>query len=250
MNSYLEDYSVKSICRGYARNKKEGRYTCLVCGQGFERGRVYEVDGDFYTASRAVRHHANTAHGNRFERLLFTDSKYNTLTAHQKALLQMLARGMSDAEIAASTGTTAATVRRQRFMFREKAKQAKMYLAIYEGLQEAKTPENEAFLPVHEGVRMLDDRFAITRQESEKIVKNAFSSTQPLRLKHLPVKEKKKVAVLQLIAGEFEKGKDYTEKQVNALLKAVYPDYVTLRRYLIEYGYMDRENDGSRYWVR
>ncbi|MBJ6950597.1 DUF2087 domain-containing protein, partial [Vibrio cholerae] len=29
-----------------------------------------------------------------------------------------------------------------------------------------------------------------------------------------------------------------------------YPDFVTLRRYLIEYGFLDRTDDGSQYWVK
>jgi hypothetical protein len=30
----------------------------------------------------------------------------------------------------------------------------------------------------------------------------------------------------------------------------VYDDYVTVRRYLIEYGFLDRKDDGSQYWLK
>ena len=40
------------------------------------------------------------------------------------------------------------------------------------------------------------------------------------------------------------------EKEVNEILKTVYTDYVMLRRYLIELGYMDRNKDGSTYWLK
>jgi hypothetical protein len=57
-------------------------------------------------------------------------------------------------------------------------------------------------------------------------------------------------AVLQEIADEFQRGQAYTEKEVNQILKAVNDDYVTVRRYLIEYGYLDRKPDGSQYWLK
>ena len=77
-----------------------------------------------------------------------------------------------------------------------------------------------------------------------------FASMQPLRLKTFPPKEKKKVVILRTIAKEFEEGIRYSEVQVNEILKDIYPDYVTLRRYLIEYGYLERTRDGSAYWKK
>ncbi len=34
------------------------------------------------------------------------------------------------------------------------------------------------------------------------------------------------------------------------ILKPIYHDYVMIRRYLIEYGFLDRHRDGSAYWVK
>ena len=48
----------------------------------------------------------------------------------------------------------------------------------------------------------------------------------------------------------FEKGKSYTEFEVNEILKPVYDDYVILRRYLVDYGYLDRLDNGTSYWVK
>ena len=64
-----------------------------------------------------------------------------------------------------------------------------------------------------------------------------------------PSKQKKKVTVLRHLLKRFDVRREYTEKEVNEILKTAYPDYVTLRRYLIEYGFMGRVRDGSRYWV-
>lgn len=69
-------------------------------------------------------------------------------------------------------------------------------------------------------------------------------------LKNYPAKEKKKIIILAEISKNFSKGKNYSEKEVNVILKRIYEDYVTLRRALIEYGFIQRSNDCSSYWVK
>lgn len=71
-----------------------------------------------------------------------------------------------------------------------------------------------------------------------------------MRLRQFPAKEKRKAVVLTVLAELFVKEKIYTEKEINEILKAVYTDFATLRRYLIDYRYLDRKSDGSAYWVR
>ena len=66
------------------------------------------------------------------------------------------------------------------------------------------------------------------------------------RLKTLPAKQSRQLAVYDLIAQRFVPGVRYTEGEVNRELMAVYDDYVTLRRGLIDYGLMDRAN--GEYW--
>lgn len=95
------------------------------------------------------------------------------------------------------------------------------------------------------------DKFDITPEEEEKILNNVFSSLTPLKLKVISSKAKKKAVIFKKIAEQFEKGKKYTEMDVNAVLKQIYPeDHSTLRRGLIEMGYMDRKSDGSEYWLK
>jgi hypothetical protein len=69
------------------------------------------------------------------------------------------------------------------------------------------------------------------------------------RLTQLPQKEKKWLVILRWLAGRFEPGARYTEKQVNAILTEVHEDYATLRRNLVEYGFMRRERGGGQYWL-
>lgn len=56
--------------------------------------------------------------------------------------------------------------------------------------------------------------------------------------------------ILRQVAAQFESGRTYTEREVNEILKAIWDDFATMRRYLVEYGYLDRAADGSSYWKR
>ena len=66
------------------------------------------------------------------------------------------------------------------------------------------------------------------------------------RLKEIPTQLKKQRIVLRRLAQEFEPGVHYTEKQVNETLKQFYPDFATLRRYLVDNKLMAR--DTRLYW--
>jgi len=66
------------------------------------------------------------------------------------------------------------------------------------------------------------------------------------RLKTLPAKQSRQLAVYDLIAQRFIPGVRYTELEVNRQLMGIYDDYVTLRRGLIDFGLMDRA--AGEYW--
>jgi len=68
------------------------------------------------------------------------------------------------------------------------------------------------------------------------------------RLKQIPSKPKKLMAVLRWLASRFEPGVRYTEREVNAIIEQVYPDYATLRRELVESHFLQREGGGGLYW--
>lgn len=69
------------------------------------------------------------------------------------------------------------------------------------------------------------------------------------RLTQMPTKEKKWLVVLRWLATKFEPDIRYTEKQVNAILTEIHDDYATMRRNLVEYGFMRRERGGGDYWL-
>ena len=69
------------------------------------------------------------------------------------------------------------------------------------------------------------------------------------RLRQWPARNKVQRMAAALLAGRFEAGRDYSEKDVNFLLMDghTFADWALLRRRLVDWGYMAREADGSRY---
>lgn len=200
----------------------------------------------------AIEAHIEDEHDGAFTQLIEGGAKYNTFTDTQKALLVLFEQGYSDVEIAHKLGIKAATVRHQKFTFREKAKQAKYYLAVYEevfGDRERKRGADD-IVDIPNSVTMLDDRYVLTEKEKSRILQAEFESLAPLRLKKFPIKAKKQVAVLSRIAEEFELGRTYSYQEMRDILKPISDDYSFFTRYLVDYGFMDRTKDGSQYWLK
>ncbi len=69
-------------------------------------------------------------------------------------------------------------------------------------------------------------------------------------LKRIPSKQAKLGLVLRWIATKFEADRLYTEPEVNTIIKTVFPsDHTTLRRDLVDYGFLRRERGGGKYWL-
>ncbi|MEU6998373.1 DUF2087 domain-containing protein [Nonomuraea sp. NPDC046570] len=66
------------------------------------------------------------------------------------------------------------------------------------------------------------------------------------RLRAIPTKRDKRLVVLHHIAGIFEPGTRYPEKDVDVALRAFHDDYVALRRHLIEEELLSRRD--NVYW--
>lgn len=67
------------------------------------------------------------------------------------------------------------------------------------------------------------------------------------RLKQIPMSRKKRDVILTFLADRFEVGRRYTEKEVTEIITRHHEDYATLRRELIDGGWMEREN--GVYWL-
>lgn len=242
--------SLESIKVGFVDKGNDGM-VCLICGKTVEKGRVYPDDGRFYEAEKYMQRHIAHAHGSVFDYLLQMDKKYTGLTDLQKTLLGYFHQGLSDAEIVkTSGGGSASTIRNHRFSLREREKQAKVFLAIMELLEEKRMDQTSKLVEVPRTAKMVDERFAVTEDERDKFIKIYFKEGPDGPLSEFPSKEKRKIVILRHIMKRFDSEKRYTEKEINDILHSIYDDYVTLRRYLIEYGLMDRTADGSQYWAK
>ncbi|MFJ7915668.1 MULTISPECIES: DUF2087 domain-containing protein [unclassified Lysinibacillus] len=69
-------------------------------------------------------------------------------------------------------------------------------------------------------------------------------------MQSFPSKEKRKIILRQYIVTKFEVGRKYNEKEIVSFLKPIHSDYVSIRRYLIAYGFLDRSDDCITYWVK
>ncbi|MBW4443118.1 MAG: metalloregulator ArsR/SmtB family transcription factor [Plectolyngbya sp. WJT66-NPBG17] len=77
----------------------------------------------------------------------------------------------------------------------------------------------------------------------EKVLKNFLEGD---RLREIPASRKKRWVVLKWLVNQFEMGQLYPERLLNEIIKRVHPDTATLRREMIGYRMMQREN--GVYW--
>ena len=86
--------------------------------------------------------------------------------------------------------------------------------------------------------------------EKEKVLYKHFSEGTQGPLQTFPKKEKHRQFILEEIANRFEPNRVYDEKEINAVLSVVYDDYVMIRRYLVDFGFLNRTPSGNEYWVK
>ena len=70
------------------------------------------------------------------------------------------------------------------------------------------------------------------------------------KLMMIPKKEKNKIPVLQIVLEMLkEKSLEFTENELNEAIKEIYPDYSLIRRYLVDYKFLERDNYGKMYKI-
>ncbi len=240
----LTDLTIDELSRGYVDTGEA--YECIFCKEIFDAQEVFSIEGRFITAKKAIHLHIEKEHISVFEALLQLNKKDTGLSDIQTELLKLFATGAPDKEIVNSTSANSiSTIRQHRFKLKEKEKQAKVFLAIMHALETTKVYE-----PIHKGATQVDERYAITVDEKEKVLATYFKHGLDGPIESFPSKEKRKIILLQYIVTKFEVGRKYSEKEVNEILKPIYSDYVSIRRYLIDYGFLDRNDDCTTYWVK
>jgi hypothetical protein len=115
------------------------------------------------------------------------------------------------------------------------------YTIDVEALRAAAQAAAEADVPMDPviGFGMTDD---------ERVVLERYFSGRTLV--EFPRQRSKQLIVLQRIALEFDVGRRYSEADVNEKLLPFSTDWSTLRRHLVEEGFLDRETapGDNRYW--
>ncbi|WP_374713573.1 DUF2087 domain-containing protein [Symbiobacterium terraclitae] len=268
----LTGASLDELKQGYRESADS--FTCICCGQRVEKGVVYPVDDRLYEAQRYIRHHIAAAHGSVFAHLVGLDKSAHGLSDLQRRLLTLLYDGRSDDEIKKALGAgSLSTIRNHRFILREKERQARLFLAIMELLNERLTGDETtggrtrsragraasgeaqgAGGRAGSGEGAGDGRAVRGRPRGaasdQAILARYFPHGLEGPLQHFggstPMKHKRIIAAA--VAGRFAPGRRYSEREVNEILEPIAEDYVLLRRLLVDFGYLSRLPDGSQYW--
>lgn len=199
MRELIRNATIEDFKRGYLWDNKKGEFICLICGKNIG------------VNTNIISDHMSS-HGTPVERLLTLDKKYTGLTEIQKELLDMVSSKCSDKEIAINLACSESTVRNIRFSLRERARQARAFLAIME------------------------------------LVDEGTANSVNHKIRYFPIKEEKRKALLPRFANLFEPNRLYTELEVKTLINKVYDDDALIRRYLVDYGYLKRDKYGEKYY--
>ena len=169
------DASIEELKKGYVFDGEKEEYICLACGETFIKGVIYQDNQVLYEAEKFVRLHIQNEHTSMFDYLLNMDKKFTGLTDLQKKMVQFFHMGLNDKEIVKELdGGSTSTIRNHRFTLREKMKQAKVFLALME-LSEEKSKVQTKFVPIHRTATMVDDRYNITEEENDEVLKAHFT---------------------------------------------------------------------------
>jgi len=125
-------HDISDLKNGFFYDNKEACYACLICKKTFDADEIFPIEEHFYSAKKAAAAHIQQVHGGMTSFFLDEDKKKTGITEVQKEILRLVSMGYSDSEIAAQTQVAPATIRHTRFTLRERAKQAKLYLTLFE----------------------------------------------------------------------------------------------------------------------
>ncbi len=228
----------------------DNSHDCLFCDATVQKGHIYPQGPELVVAELAMQHHITEVHTSTFQALLSLGKKGTGLSDTQRTLLAHLHDGLTDKEIQPLVGDVSlSTLRNHRFVLREKARQARVFLALMALLETGNQAPGSHFIAIPGKRSADDDRFAITEAEFNKIVRTHFPDGPDGMMSGLPKRQKRKVAVLIHILTRFDATRRYTQIEVNEILATASADYTTLCRYLVDFGFLGRTRDGSEYWV-
>lgn len=77
---------------------------------------------------------------------------------------------------------------------------------------------------------------------------NAFIQSDPFFILKLPAKQMDKKIIIEKVANHLYTTQRLTENEITNQLAKICKDPVEIRRYLIDFDFMQRTTDGSSYW--
>ncbi|GAA1388918.1 DUF2087 domain-containing protein [Luteococcus peritonei] len=98
--------------------------------------------------------------------------------------------------------------------------------------------------PSAQPVLQESERWRLAREEQERVVGRFVGDG---RLVNFPARRRARAHVLLHLAARFERGRIWSEPEVNQRLAEVVEDHAFWRRELVDYGYLERE--AGRYWL-
>jgi hypothetical protein len=84
----------------------------------------------------------------------------------------------------------------------------------------------------------------VDSDQDQRVLANFLAGDGSLR--SIPSKHGKLLVVLDHVSQSFEPGRTYPEAEVNEILTGFHADYAALRRYLVDDGFLTREE--GVYW--
>jgi biotin operon repressor len=150
-------------------------------------------------------------------------------------------RPMYGQEIAERLGVTPQTISHHLHILkngglvRERRENAYRYYSL----------DTESIQQIRETVFADNHLGLLSKTEARQKVVDIFF--QQGRLTSIPRRQTQRRIILEELARHFEWGRIYSEPEINAILKQVFDDVASLRRYLIDEQIMLREN--GRYWL-
>ncbi len=156
----------------------------------------------------------------------------------------LAARSMSSSEIVAATRRPARTVLACLGELRGAGLvvvDGETYRLDVDALRAAAAEQAQVEVP-------MDPAIGFGMTDDERVVLERYFSGRTLT--EFPAQRAKRLIVLQRLALEFDVGRHYSEAEVNELLFPFFTDWSTLRRHLVDEGFLDREAraGGNRYW--
>ncbi|RJX38911.1 DUF2087 domain-containing protein [Paenibacillus pinisoli] len=162
-------------------------------------------------------------------------------------MLILLAEGeLNGGELAERLYVTPATIThhatklREASLINERRDKNTIYFSLnhYFIKNSAAATEELIYRRSEEGGRTMEEKNEALRAS---VIRNFFTAEG--RLKNIPSQLKKKLIVLEHIVSALEKGRTYSEKEMNEFIKGYHDDFATIRREFIMHQYMYRDKE-------